>query len=205
MELRLVSFQPGLHQVPFATCLARSHMPQSCGQIKTVDELVKAIEGCYEGFFYLQIWVFPKIVVHQNGWLLENPIKIDDLGVPPLFGNIHIFNKEDSPFNLPTVFLDHFHAKKQTNVSSISKPAWLLSLCKWCVNNGNEGPGSNRSHPPKLTPFAAWWIDQRIRAINDQNLWFRTGEKKTQRPLRFHWEKSWLFNHGIIVIFALFN
>ena len=28
-------------------------------------------------------WVFPKIVVPQNGWfMMENHIKMDDLGVP---------------------------------------------------------------------------------------------------------------------------
>ena len=50
------------------------------------------------------MWLFPKIVVPQNGWFIrESPIKIDDLGgFPPIFGfNTHV-ELDSNLFNLAT-------------------------------------------------------------------------------------------------------
>ena len=49
----------------------------------------KLFDACFEWIW--DIRVFPKIGVPQNGWfIMENPIKMDDLGVP-LFSETSIY------------------------------------------------------------------------------------------------------------------
>ena len=89
---------------------------------------------------HVHIWVFPKIVVPQNGWfIMETPIKMDDLGGTTIFGNIHMcinHNKQNrvQKFRWRTIF--PFDRIENLSVSSlfltqkIKKNTWLEPTLK---------------------------------------------------------------------------
>ena len=110
-----------------------------------------------ESFRGWGIWVFPKIGVPQKGWfIMENPIKMGDLGVPlfletpisSLFWKLGWTIGTLGRWRWHGTYSHHPFRRKEND--RFTKPPWLSWLCSMLIFRGVNKYQSN-------IPILEWW------------------------------------------------
>ena len=98
-------------------------------------------------------WVFPKIGVPQNGWfMMENPIKMDDLGVTIIFGNTHVYS--DSVVSCSFSHASRWISKHSKNsASGFLQPHFVLLFIELLHFPATKNKCHSRSHPDHFRIF----------------------------------------------------